>query len=79
MSVELKYCIVSVSEYDDFNFENVKQNPDGLRYSNDGQFFIVKYSGKKPYDLYGKDVLGQEEISTLLNTNPNWVVIENGY
>jgi len=71
----LKYIIVPTSELDSIDFTKVIQDHGDVRYSSDGQFFIVKYEGNKPYCLYGKTVYTHEQILGIVNdVNDIWYI-----
>jgi hypothetical protein len=61
-----KYVIVSVDKLEWVRFDQVLQtDPESLRYSLDGKFFILKYIGDQPefcYNITG-DLIGLEEYT----------------
>jgi len=61
-----KYVIVSVDKLEWVRFDQVLQtDPESLRYSLDGKFFILKYTGDQPefcYNITG-DLIGLEEYT----------------
>ena len=61
-----KYIIVPAEKIDLVHFHEVHQtSPDTLRYSLDGKFFILKYTGDQPKFCYEitEDLIGLEEYS----------------
>lgn len=64
---DLKYMIIPTSEKDSVDFECVQQNENDLRYSMDGLFFIVKYTGNKPRCLYGRETYTHQQMLDTVN------------
>lgn len=61
-----KYIIVPADKLELVRFDQVLQtSPESLRYSLDGKFFILKYTGDQPKFCYEitEDLIGLEEYS----------------
>lgn len=64
----LKYVILDASELGSVNFDQVLQDsPDTLRYSLDGNKFLLKFEGDTPSFLEGKDQHNHTEILSILS------------
>ena len=64
----LTYVILDASELANVNFDLVKQDSaDTLRYSLDGNKFLLKFEGDTPSFLIGKDQHDHAEIRNILS------------
>ena len=63
----MNYVIVPASELSSVDFSEVLESPDTLRYSLDGNSFILKYKGSQPFSLIGKTEYTHEEISAIIS------------
>ena len=76
----MNYIIVESEYLEQVDFAEVKQtNPESLRYSLDGKYFLLKYEGDQPQfvfnitqDSIGLDEYTHEEILMILNNHPLW-------
>ena len=58
-----RWVILLTEEVEEVDFSQVMETSAGtLRWSEDSSKTIVKYEGRKPRFLYGKDTLTHEEI-----------------
>lgn len=60
------YVIIDQADVSSFDFSDVMESQDSLRYNVAGDKTFVKYEGAKPRSLYGKDVYTHSEILTIL-------------
>ena len=76
----MNYIIVPSKFLEYVDFSSVKQDsPETLRYSIDGEYFLLKYEGEQPefifnitQDAVGLEEFNKEEINKILNNHPLW-------
>lgn len=76
----MNYIIVQSEFLEYVDFSSVKQdNPETLRYSIDGKYFLLKYEGEQPefvfnitQDAVGLQEFTHEEIIQILDNAPEW-------
>ena len=62
----MSYIIIPSEHLEYINFREVAQtNPDSLRYSSDGKYFLLKYKGEQPEFVFGitQDAIGLHEYT----------------
>lgn len=61
------YVIIDSSDIDSMNFDSLIGEVAGIRRNLDGTKAIVKYEGRKPGFLYGKDKYTKSQIQAIMN------------
>ena len=61
------YVIIDSSDIDSMDFDSLIGEVAGIRRNLDGTKAIVKYEGRKPGFLYGKDKYTKSQILAIMN------------
>lgn len=67
-----KYAIIEAANIGKIDFSCFKIPQENVRHSLDGNYFLLKYEGNKPYCIYGTTVYTHQEILSILD-DPNGI------